>query len=555
MTIFNSLYRGVVLLTTVLLLFNNCANESVPQGGKQDTEPPKAEKISPPNKTTGFKSDVVKIRFNEFLKETGFSQTLISPPLEKKPIINSTGKTITVKIKSVLRDSTTYTINFADDIKDLNEGNPAPNFTYVFSTGTYIDSQRVSGSVLLASNNQPQESIVVSLYPKDTLDGILKSKPFYFTKTDKAGNFAIENIKSGKYWVFALKDQNYNYIYDQPNELIAFCDTAIDLTDTINKSIGLVLFEENKRNLKLNEVRSVKPGKIQISYSKPVTLFKLNASLYSANDFAYTNTLKDTITYWYTNLYQKYDTLYLSANDTILDTTRIELKFIEKDSLGKTNTGLLSIENQGNSSIRGKTNTQNTNSCGLYEPFKLNLSNPILEISNSKRVQLKEDSTLNEVEIKYELDELTKQALMIDFKKKENTNYIIEIPDSTLKDIFGFWNKKISYKFSTNSKDNYGNIKLTLKTSHPEKHYVVRLLNANEELVKEIYFTGDGERKIHLENIPAGGYKFVVIDDENKNGNWDTGDLLNKKQPEKIFTYKETYQLKGNWDLDAVVVF
>lgn len=551
----NNQLRGVLLFFFVLFIFARCANESVPQGGAQDTTPPAVKKSSPPNKTTGFKTDKITITFNEFLKETGFAQTLISPPTEKRPVIHVAGKTLTVKLKSPLRDSTTYTINFADDVQDLNEGNEAPNFTYVFSTGNYIDSQNISGSVLLAKDNSAQENIVVALYPQDSLDGILKSKPFYFAKTDKSGNFKIENIKAGKYWAYALKDQNYNYIYDQPNELIAFSDTVIDLKDTLPKNVSLVLFEENKNKIRLDEVRTIAPGKIQISYNKPISQFKLDAALYSTSDFAYVYPTKDTIIYWYSKYYQRYDTLYLAANDTILDTMRMELKSIEKDSLTTGNKYFLSIENQSDRGGAKGENKQLLNVSELYKPLKINLSSPILEINQSKRLRISQDSSTNSFEPDFLLDEKTKQFISIDFKKQEKTNYKLEIPDSTFRDIFGLWNRKLTYNFTTNTKDSYGNLKITLKTEHPEKYYVIRLLNANNVVEKEFYFTGNGERKITVENILAGGYKFVVIDDENKNGEWDSGDFKRKIQPEKIFTYKDVYQLKGGWDLEAEVRF
>ena len=174
--------------------------------------------------------------------------------MDKKPSFKIRNKTLSIKLNSALRDSTTYTINFADDIKDVNEGNVTTNFTYVFSTGDYIDSQRVSGTVILAKDNSPQEGVVVALYPQDSVDGILHSKPFYFAKSDKTGQFHINNIRATKYWIYALKDQNYNYKYDLSDESIAFADSILDLTDTIPGKVELHLFSENGGKLILEGV-------------------------------------------------------------------------------------------------------------------------------------------------------------------------------------------------------------------------------------------------------------------------------------------------------------
>ena len=94
-----------VVIVLFALTFSNCANEKAPEGGKKDTIPPKARKISPPNKSLHFSTDKIEITFDEYIKATGFSQTLISPPMEKKPEIKINGKVLVIKFKSHLRIS------------------------------------------------------------------------------------------------------------------------------------------------------------------------------------------------------------------------------------------------------------------------------------------------------------------------------------------------------------------------------------------------------------------------------------------------------------------
>ncbi len=542
------------LLIAAIIQFG-CANESVPQGGKKDEMPPKVKGISPQNKALHFTSDKIRITFNEYLKETGFGQTVISPPLEKQPVVHVSGKTITVNLKGKLRDSTTYTINFADDIKDLNEGNTANNFTYVFSTGDYIDSQKISGKVLLAKDNFPQEGIVVSLYPADSVNGILHSKPLYFAKTDKAGLFKFENIKANRYQIFGLKDANYNYLYDQPNELIAFSDSILDLTDSTSKPQDLYAFEDDKRKLTLNNSKSISPGFLQFYYNRPIKTFHLDAGFYTEGDFAYLNDSKDTINYWYSKAYTKFDSMFLTADDSQFDTLRMELHFIELDSLLKSSHYSLDIVNQGTVSKMDTNKRTNSNIQELYRALKINFTRPISRINEEKKLQIIEDSTTKIVNPTFVLDQKTKQSILVEFDRKENTHYTLQIPDSMFQGFLGTWNKEINYQFTTNGKTSYGNLHIALKTEHPEKYYIIRLLNANNELVKEFYFTGNGERKVSVDNILAGNYKFMVIDDENKNGEWDTGDFKNKRQAERIYTYKDNYQLKGGWDLDVEVKF
>lgn len=542
-----------ILFTALFLTY--CANESVPQGGAPDAKAPEIKKSSPQNKSVFFKGDKIEIIFNEFLKETGFAHTLISPPLEKQPDFRISGKKLTVKIKSSLRDSTTYTINFADDIKDLNEGNYMGNFTFVFSTGSYIDSQKLSGSVLMAKDNSTPEGIIVALYSQDTVDGILYAKPVYFSKTDKTGQFNIENIKEGKYHIYALKDQNFNYIYDQPNEQIAFSDSLIDITDTISKNVKLLLFEENKQKLRLDEARSMEPGKLLIIYNKPVSKFNLTWKNNSEEKFYWFAPTKDTIIYWYSKFYTEKDTLFATVNDSIFDTVRMNLKFIKKEMLDSVSRFSLITVNQSNKDVKNNSVKSFLSIQELYKPLKLNFTIPVAEINETKVIKILEDSTDNLFTPQFIVDKTTKQFITTDFEKKENTKYTLEISDSALQDIFGTWNKKVVYHFTTNGKSNYGNIRISLKTDHPEKFYTIKLLNTAGETVHDFSITGNEEKLVTVENILEGSYKFIVIEDTNKNGKWDTGDFKKKIQPEKVFTYKDVYQLKGGWDLDAVIKF
>ena len=540
----------------ICFILANCANEKAPEGGKKDTIPPKVKKMFPKNKSLHFNSNKIEITFDEFIKATGFSQTLISPPMEKRPEFTINNKTLVIKLKGHLRDSTTYTINFAEDIKDVNEGNILNNFTYVFSTGAFLDSQKVSGKVIMAKDNSGADGVIVSLYPEDSINAIKRSKPFYFAKTDKTGAYQISNVKAARYRVFALKDQNYDYLYNQPNEMIGFSDSILDLTDTLRKRVDLTLFQEYTGKLSNAGEKAIKPGNVQIYYTKPLDTLKLSSSIQSDNDFYYFNDTKDTITYWYSKYYEKRAKLFLVANDTLTDTARVELQSFDKDSIFKKPKYFLAPELQSVNGTSGAPSKEVINTQELYNPLKISFSRPITKINGAKDFHLFEDSVKKDLFVKFTLDPKTKRFIEYGFDKKESTNYTLQIPDSAFQDIFGTWNLKFTYKFKTTSKDNYGNLNVILKPQIPEKSYVIRILDAaSETVIKEIRMSHEAEKKVTIENQPTGTYKVVVIEDTNGNGKWDTGNFKNRIQPEKVYTYKDTYTLKGGWDLDMEVKF
>ena len=229
------------------LLLVACANMGNPDGGPYDETPPRVVRTSPKlgeaNVTNAKK---IVIEFDEIVKiENAYEKVVISPPQIEQPEIEAVGKTVTVALQDSLKPNMTYTIDFSDAIVDNNEGNPLGDYAFTFSTGEQTDTMQVSGHVLDASNLEPIKGMLVGLYRlpditegdsiSDSLtrandpDSLFKTKPFErISRTDGSGHFIVKGIAPGKYRIYALKDQNQNYYYDQRAEMIAFTDRIIE---------------------------------------------------------------------------------------------------------------------------------------------------------------------------------------------------------------------------------------------------------------------------------------------------------------------------------------
>lgn len=59
-------------------------------------------------------------------------------------------------------------------------------------------------------------------------------------------------------------------------------------------------------------------------------------------------------------------------------------------------------------------------------------------------------------------------------------------------------------------------------------------------------------KKTVIDSLPTGEYQFRIIEDSNENGYWDTGNLIERRQPERILYYPEKIQLRANWDLELI---
>jgi hypothetical protein len=174
-------------------------------------------------------------------------------------------------------------------------------------------------------------------------------------------------------------------------------------------------------------------------------------------------------------------------------------------------------------------------------------------IDENKRLIISNDSTSKLDTVGFTLNSKTKRKITIDFRQHEKSTYTLTVPDSTFLDIFGWWNKKFSYKWLSDANENYGNIIMSLKIENTEKNYVFKLLDQDNNVVETFFSTGVKERKITFKNAKAGQYHLQAIEDRNNNGIWDSGNFNQKLQPEKIINFRETYDLKGNWDLEVEV--
>lgn len=214
-----------------------CANIVPPAGGARDSLPPQLIRSSPPNGTRFFSEKVINLTFDEYVDLDNPGQNMIISPIPKTPIIPTRKlNVVTIRIKDTLEDNTTYTFNFRNSIKDVNESNIAKDFTYIVSTGAYIDSMQLAGKVILAETGGTDTTLTILLHRNAADSALKKEKPRYITKLDNKGNFLFKNLPANQtYHIYALED-NGSFLYLDSTKLFAFRDAPVttgDQTDSI----------------------------------------------------------------------------------------------------------------------------------------------------------------------------------------------------------------------------------------------------------------------------------------------------------------------------------
>jgi len=222
--------RNRIFGIAILVFIAGCAKVSTPTGGPKDRQPPVVMKCKPEKGAKNFRGDEVSITFDEYVQLDNINQKfMVSPPMKKKPKIFLKGKSVVVQFQEALKDSTTYTLNFQDAIRDLDEGNILNNYQFVFSTGPIIDSLSVTGNVLTSLTLDPPEDVLVLLYHDLYDSAVVKHIPTYISRVSKTGYFRIDNVKAGKYRLYALKDVDNSKNYNLREEEFAFLHDTIEV--------------------------------------------------------------------------------------------------------------------------------------------------------------------------------------------------------------------------------------------------------------------------------------------------------------------------------------
>ncbi len=243
-TIFFLVAAGLFYVLSIM--GSSCAQIGSPTGGPRDTIPPVLLNSNPPNGTLHFKGNKIVLTFDEYVQLNDLQKNLLVAPTPKiNPNVDYKLKTVTIKLRDTLQPNTTYNIQLGNSIQDINENNPFHDYSYVFSTGSYIDSLRFHGNVVLSETGKPDSTITVFLYKNLTDSAIYKEKPRYIAKVDSSGNFKFKHLAAGTYNVFALKDESGQKMYNNNTQIFAFADSSIAISEN-ERSINLFAYAEEK---------------------------------------------------------------------------------------------------------------------------------------------------------------------------------------------------------------------------------------------------------------------------------------------------------------------
>ncbi len=527
------------------ILFQNCAQMSPLTGGAKDKQAPRMVSAQPPLSSTGFTNTTIVLKFDEYiqLKELN-SNLVVLPKLKTLPEAEVNGKTLKIVLNpDELKKNTTYRLYFGQAIADMNEGNPAKNFEYVFSTGAFIDSLEVKGKVVNAFNNQALDNILVGLY-EDSLSTdstVFKEGPHYITKTNSSGKFSLAHLPAKRFKAYAIDDANKNLTYDPDVEKIGFLSSTAQLPQ--DSVLNFKLFKEVPPKTYVKKTVSPYHGHSMIIFNKKPKLL-LQAYYPEQEKFVFTqntSTSGDTLLLYYKSIEDSLKLLLNFVEEGKKDTLLISLA---KKSMKKKKFAYMRLNTPGNNL---KLNTALTFSfiswmdTLSFDPLKLSL-------------RYKTDSVWKDHPLNFHW--LSVHELQLADALPEGRAFELKMDTSAFTDAFSNVNDSVKFQFKTQRRDELGKAVLKLQFFKKE-HYLVQLLNERQEVVKEQSFflslSSSNSLSLEFTDVPAGVYSVRIVFDLNKNEKWDSGALLKRKQAEPVFIHPKTIKVLSDWEIEEEI--
>lgn len=567
----------------------SCANMGRPTGGPQDMLPPVFTGSNPKPGALNVTKNKVEIIFDELIELKDQNDKVVVSPVQATPAqIRASGHKVTVEFRDSMKSNTTYLIDFADAIQDVNEGNPLDGFSYAFSTGPDIDSLQISGIVLNARDLEPQQKMLVGIQENLNDSAFHKIPLIRIARTNELGQFTLRNLKPGKYHLFAIKDVDRDYKFGNPAEDIAFYDdvivptaesymkldtlfTATHQIDTVINArhtkylpndILLSMFNENRSSQYLVKDERQDSTKLYLQFAtKADTLPKLELLDYSPKNKDWyklnRSATNDTLTYWITDKKLiSMDTIRVAASflrtdstqhltmgtDTLLfKTKKLKIKKKKKEKSDKELEDSIPQIDFLNFTVASGS-SQDVHLPVLFK------SDTLLDSINQASVHLaiEVDSVWKDVADKPEIvrvSDLNQLNYKLEYTWEPGSKYKLTVDSASVYGIYGLFNKPIEHSFKVRDLEEYSDLEFKINVADSA---VVELLGSDDKPVRTAPVING---KADFPYMNPGTYYARLFIDRNGNGKYDTGNYDEKIQPEDVYYYNKKLNLKKNWEV------
>lgn len=598
----------LVLLFFAGAFLSRCASIGTPTGGPKDTLPPVVVAVVPEDGATNFKSKSIYIEFDEYVQlKDQQKEIYVSPAMGKKPVFTMRGRGIYIQIKDdSLLPETTYAIEFGSSVADNNESNALHGLRYVFSTGSAIDSLICSGYTEDSYTADSLGKSFIWFYEADSVETpdtydstIFKYKPSKIARSQNNGIFIAQNLKPVPYRVYAIFDANDNQTYEPSIDKVGFVDGVYNPAEMPDFSIWYdsvrrypsadpqlyfrLFTDVSFRRQSLQEATRPEQHKVVLSFgaSNPdIRSLRLDSVPQDKIIVEPLSKGRDTLALWLN-----------VPSESLPDTLRGEIVFMAHDTLNvlretkeELKLSWRRIESRDQERERERNERARAKAEAAGEEWKeppTPSTFAMIDFAKSAEVNPEQDLPLEFAtpltrfdSTAVELlsfgeggDTLRERAIFIPDTANvrrwrlrsrwlPDRQYRLRIPPDALADITGEGNDSITASLTVSKVEDYATLRLKVTPRHEGDLYILQLVDANGTLLREERGVGAGEHTMLY--VPAGDMRLRIIEDVNGNGEWDGGNLVERRQSERAEFYKndeqeELFTTKTGWEFDLTL--
>lgn len=608
--------RAVAKMAVVLLFLSSlmvrCANTTTPQGGPRDTLPPVLMVATPENFSTEFATKRVFVEFNEYVQlKDQHKEFFTSPRMKSKPTLSIRGRGVMIDIKDTLLEDQTYVLNFGAALRDNNEGNPLHSFSYVFSTGSSIDSLWMSGYTADAEKSDSISKSYIYFYRADSLAAdtavrtadydstLLRRSPDAIARAETNGIFLARHLKPIDYRIYAFQDKNDNQMYDPGTDYVGFVDSTFNPIEmpefaiwydslrrywTGEPQLYMRMFMDGtfKRQM-LTEAQRPKSNQAVLRFGAPrpqIDSIVFDSIAAEQVIWEFQTEGRDTMSLWFNVapeqlpdtirgriVYMKHDTtntLNITTEPLALAWRKIETKE-EEQRRKKEERERERAEAAGEEyepEPEKNPFTYRFTSSGDINPergLEFEFDYPLVGLDTAaiSLVETISEQQSREVPITLTRDTTNMRRWRLMTKWGDGAKYKLKIPMGVFTDVAGYSNDSITKELTTMAAENFAKVIVDLRGKNDSATYILQLMPAEgKKMIDEIRNARTGVYTFNY--VPEGEVRLRIVEDVNGNGHWDSGNLVESRQPERVEIYRnerdeEVIATKMNWDVEIMV--
>lgn len=608
--------RAVAKMAVVLLFLSSlmvrCANTTTPQGGPRDTLPPVLMVATPENFSTEFAAKRVFVEFNEYVQlKDQHKEFFTSPRMKSKPTLSIRGRGVMIDIKDTLLEDQTYVLNFGAALRDNNEGNPLHSFSYVFSTGSSIDSLWMSGYTADAEKSDSIGKSYIYFYRADSLAAdtavrtadydstLLRRSPDAIARAETNGIFLARHLKPIDYRIYAFQDKNDNQMYDPGTDYVGFVDSTFNPIEmpefaiwydslrrywTGEPQLYMRMFMDGtfKRQM-LTEAQRPKSNQAVLRFGAPrpqIDSIVFDSIAAEQVIWEFQTEGRDTMSLWFNVapeqlpdtirgriVYMKHDTtntLNITTEPLALAWRKIETKE-EEQRRKKEERERERAEAAGEEyepEPEKNPFTYRFTSSGDINPergLEFEFDYPLVGLDTAaiSLVETISEQQSREVPITLTRDTTNMRRWRLMTKWGDGAKYKLKIPMGVFTDVAGYSNDSITKELTTMAAENFAKVIVDLRGKNDSATYILQLMPAEgKKMIDEIRNARTGVYTFNY--VPEGEVRLRIVEDINGNGHWDSGNLVESRQPERVEIYRnerdeEVIATKMNWDVEIMV--